>query len=91
MAWPLSSPTLAEVHARVARRRRVKLTLNEDEVRALYALAQHDAQGSFGCPLQHTPDGIAGTHEEHGFAVSTALAKLADAVLAVQENNTKEQ
>lgn len=85
MTWPMSSPTLAGIHARVARRRRVKLTLNEDEVRALYALVQHDAQGSSGCPLQHTPDGIAGPHDEHGEAVSTALAKLSEALVEIQE------
>jgi len=79
------SPALAEIHAKVAKLRRVTLALNEDEVRALYALVQHDAQGRFGCPLEHTPDGIAGPHEDHKGAVLTALGKLSDALIDVQE------
>lgn len=85
MTWPLSSPTIAEIHAKVAGQRRVKLTLNEDEIRLLYALAQHDAEGRHGCPLEHTPDGIAGMHPEHETAVATALLKLSEALTDVQE------
>lgn len=63
------------------------LTLNDDEVLLLYALVGCD---NAECALQHIGGGIAGPHAEHKHAARTALAKLSDAVLAIQERNTSD-
>lgn len=64
------------------------LALTDDEVFLLYALAGREIAE---CALAGIGGGIAGPHAEHKQAAYTALAKLSDAVLAIQENNTKEQ
>ena len=66
------------------------LALNDDEVILLYALVGRDCAE---CPLGRGQigGGIAGAHAEHEQSARTALAKLSDAVLAIQENNTREQ
>lgn len=63
-------------------RRRVKLTLTEDEVRLLYLLAVREATE---CTLTHVDGGIAGPHAEHENAGRRALAKLSSALLDLQE------
>jgi hypothetical protein len=69
--------------------RRVDLTLNEGELILLYALAGREWAE---CALEGIGAGIAGPHAEHRPAAGSALAKLSDAVLALQETNTtKEQ
>lgn len=77
----VQSPTIAEIHAKVAKRRRVKLTFNEDEIRLLYVLAVREATDR---PCLAGADSLAGTHDEHQEASSTALAKLSDAILDLE-------
>lgn len=67
-------------------KRRVKIALNEDEVRLLYALAVRDVED---CPLAHIDGGIAGPHAEHEDAGLSALAKLSGAVLDLQDGGMR--
>lgn len=55
------------------------LTLTDDEAWLLYRLAVNEASGG-PCLLEEL-------HVEHEAAAGTALAKLSDAVLAIQEGN----
>jgi|GEM_PF-4761797 len=55
------------------------LTLNEDELWLLYRLVVDEVSGG-PCLLEQP-------HIEHETAAGTALAKLSDAVLAIQERN----
>ena len=66
------------------------LSLTTDEVVLLYALAGREvAECVFD---RHVGAGIAGPHGEHWQAAFSTLAKLSDAVQAIQESNTtKEQ
>jgi hypothetical protein len=61
---------------------RTTLKLNEDELWLLYRLVLGEVSGG-PCLLEQP-------HVEHETAAGTALAKLSDAVLAIQENNAKE-
>ncbi len=61
-------------------KRRVTLTLNEDELWLLYRLAVGEVSGG--------PCLIEQPHVEHETAAGTALAKLSDAVLTIQERST---
>lgn len=69
-----------------ATKRRVKLTLNEDEVRLLYVLAVREATE---CTLTHVDGGIAGPRAEHKDAGMRTLAKLADVMLELQEGRER--
>lgn len=69
-----------------ATKRRVKLTLTEDEVRLLYVLAVAEATE---CTLTHVDGGIAGPHAEHENAGMRALAKLSDALLGLREGGER--
>jgi len=64
------------------------LVLTDDEVFLLYALTGREVAE---CALEHIGGGIAGPHREHKPTANSALAKLADAVTAIQEHDTKEQ
>jgi hypothetical protein len=65
------------------------LALNDDELILLYALVGRDCAE---CPLGRAQigGGLAGGHAEHEHAARTALVKLSDAVLAIQERNTRD-
>lgn len=69
---------------RTVRLRRRPVTLNEDELRLVYALLQRDASDESLCVLQAV-DGIAGTHAEHDHAAHTALSKVADALAEIND------
>lgn len=67
--------------------RRVDLTLSEDELILLYALAGREwAQ----CALEGIGAGLAGPHAEHRPVAGSALAKLSDAVRAIQERQPED-
>lgn len=67
-------------------KRRVKLTLNEDEVRLLYVLAVREVTD---CTLADTDGGIAGPHADHEDAGRRALAKLSDAVADLRDGDER--